>query len=143
MAPTVFMEELIYDCRLMNVATSRGSALELRDIHSESDRMYDPQAYVLDPRVVLKLSKEILKGKTHFERTKIAASATITELRAASKDGLVLLDTKELKYLNILEKQLKTVPDDEAEFTKTMIKSTTKDKFDPAKYDMNVDTAAK
>jgi methanol--5-hydroxybenzimidazolylcobamide Co-methyltransferase len=49
----------------------------------------------------------------------------------------VLLDAKELKYLNILEKQLKTVPDNEAEFTKAMISSTTKDKFDPAKYDIS------
>src|SRR5665648_669078 len=115
MAPTVFAEELIYDCRIMNVATSRGSALEMRDILAESDRMYDPQAYVLDPKVVLKLIKE---------------------LRAAAKDGLVLLDAKELKYLNILEKQLASVPDDEAEFTQSMMKSTSKDKFDPAKYDM-------
>jgi len=143
MAPTVFTEELIYDCRIMNVATSRGSALEMRDILAESDRMYDPQAYVLDPRVVLKLSKEIVKGKTHFERTKIAAAVTIAELKAAQAEGLVMLDAKELKYLKIFEKQLKTVPDDEAKFTQTMINSTTKEKFDPAKYDMTTNTAAK
>ncbi|WP_075365925.1 methyltransferase MtaB domain-containing protein, partial [Desulfosporosinus metallidurans] len=138
MAPTVFTEELIYDCRLMNVAASRGSAIEMRDILAESDRMYDPQAYVLDPRVVLKLSKEIVKGKTHFERTKIAAAATIEELRTGFKDGLLQLDAKELKYLDIFEKQLKTIPNDEAKFTQDMINSTTKDKFDPEKYDLNI-----
>lgn len=143
MAPTVYIEQLIYDCRIMNVATSRGSSLEMRDILAESDRMYDPQAYVLDPKVVLKISQEIVQGKTHFERTKIAASATIKELRSAFQDGLLQLDAKELKYLDILEKQLKSIPDDEAEFTKMMLKNSTIDKFDPAKYDFNIDSAAK
>ena len=79
------------------------------------------------------MSQEIVKGKTHFERTKIAASVTINELRTASAEGLLLLDAKELKYLNILEKQLKSVPDNEAEFTKTMMETVTKDKFDHCK----------
>jgi methanol---5-hydroxybenzimidazolylcobamide Co-methyltransferase len=135
MAPTVFTEELVYDCRLMNGATARGFALEMRDLHAESDRMYDPQAYILDPKVVLKLSNEIVKGKTHFERTKIAAIATIQELRNGYTNGLLKLDAKELKYLDIFEKQLKTIPDDETKFIQEMIMSTTKEKFDPAKYD--------
>ncbi|SHI14171.1 methyltransferase MtaB domain-containing protein [Desulfosporosinus lacus] len=143
MAPTVYTEHLIYDCRIMNVASARGFALEMRDILSESDRMYDPQAYILDPGVVIKISQEIVKGKTHFERTKIAASATIKELRSAFQDGLLQLDTKELKYLDIFEKQLKLIPNDEAEFTQFMIKNSTLDKFDPAKYDFNFDVVAK
>ncbi|EHQ89723.1 methyltransferase MtaB domain-containing protein [Desulfosporosinus youngiae] len=143
MAPTVCTEQLIYDCRIMNGAASRGFALQMRDILSESDRMYDPQAYILDPAVVLKISQEIVKGKTHFERTKIAAAATINELRSAFKDGLLQLDAKELKYLDIFEKQLKSIPDNEAEFSEFMIKNSTLDKFDPAKYDFNADSAAK
>lgn len=136
MAPTVSIEQLAYDCRLMNVATARGKALDLRDMLTESDSKYDPQAYVLDPAVVLKLSKEIVKGKTPFERTKIAAAATIAELRSAYKEGNLLLAEREVRYLDILEQQLSSVPDDEAEFTATMIKNNTTEKFDPAKYDM-------
>ncbi|WP_407309508.1 methyltransferase MtaB domain-containing protein [Desulfosporosinus sp. SB140] len=138
MAPTVFTEELVYDCRLMNAAAARGFAAQLRDLHAESDRMYDPQAYVLDPAVVLKLSKEIVKGKSHLERTKIAASVTIEELRNGFNKGLVQLDSKELKYLDIFEKQLKSIPIDEAQFAKDIINSTTKEKFDPKKYDYNI-----
>lgn len=138
MAPTVYTEELIYDCRLMNGAAARGFALQMRDIHAESDRIYDPQAYILDPEVVLKLSKEIVKGKTHFERTKIATAVTIAELRNGFKEGLLQLDAKELKYLDIFEKQLKSIPDDEAKFSRDMIKGTTKEKFDPEKYDFKI-----
>lgn len=138
MAPTVYTEQLIYDCRLMNGATARGSAKEIRDILIESDRMYDPQAYILDPKVAFRISGEIIKGKTHFERTKLAAAATINELRSGFKDGLLQLDAKELKYLDIFEKQLKSIPDDEAEFAKQIMPMCTVDKFDPAKYDFNI-----
>ena len=75
MAPTVSMEQLIYDCRLMNEASARGKneALLLRDLLADSDSRFDPQAYVLRPDVVLEISKEIVKEKDHFSRTKAAA----------------------------------------------------------------------
>ena len=136
MAPTVSLENLIYDCRLMNVATSKGKALEMRDMLAESDRRYDPQAYVLDPAVVLKLSEQIVKGATHLERTKIAAAATITELREAHKAGALDLPAKEVRYLDILEQQLNSIPADQEEFAHMVMKQTTPDKFDPAKYDL-------
>lgn len=136
MAPTVSLENLIYDCRLMNVATAKGKAKDLRDILAESDRHLDPQAYILDPAVVLKLSGEIIKGKSHLERTKIAASATIQELREAHKTGALNLREREVRYLDILENQLSTIPDDKEEYTQMIIKQTTVDKFDPVKYDL-------
>jgi methanol--5-hydroxybenzimidazolylcobamide Co-methyltransferase len=136
MAPTVTLENLIYDCRLMNVATTRGKANDMRDMLAESDRQFDPQAYVLDPSVVLKISKEIIKGQSHLERTKIAASATISELRDANKSGALKLNDREVRYLDIFEEQLNSVPNDKTEFLQAMIKQTTTDKFDPAKYDL-------
>lgn len=136
MAPTVTLENLIYDCRLMNVATSRGKAKDMRDMLAESDRQFDPQAYVLDPSVVLKISKEIIKGQSHLERTKIAASATISELRDANKSGALKLNDREVRYLDIFEEQLNSVPNDKTEFLQAMIKQTTIEKFDPAKYDL-------
>lgn len=136
MAPTICLENLAYDCRLMNVATSHGKAIEMRDMLAESDRQFDPQALVLDPSVVLKLSQKIVKGQTHFERTKIAASATIEELREAHKTGALLLNDREVRYLDILKEQLNSVPDDKMEFTQAMIKTNTTDKFDPVKYDI-------
>lgn len=126
MAPTVSMEQLAYDCRQMNVATAKGLAVQMRDILVESDNKYDPTAYIMTPSVILKIAAEIIKGKTHFERTKLAAGATITELRAATEAGILELDPKEIKYLGIFEKQLKSIPDDEAKFTADMIKANPK-----------------
>jgi methanol--5-hydroxybenzimidazolylcobamide Co-methyltransferase len=62
MAPTVSMEQLIYDCRLLNEAASKGreEAILLRNMLTDSDSRFDPQAYVLRPDVVLKISKEIV-----------------------------------------------------------------------------------
>lgn len=136
MAPTVSLENLVYDCRLMNVATTRGKALDLRDMLAESDRQFDPQAYVLDPAVVLKLSRKIVNGKSHFEQTKIAASVTLEELREAHKAGALQLAEREVRYLDIFEEQLNSIPDSETELQQVIVKNTTKDKFDPAKYDL-------
>lgn len=136
MAPTVCLENLIYDCRLMNVATAKGMAKDMRDMLAESDRHLDPQAYVLDPAVVLRISGEIIKGNSHLERTKIAASATINELRQAHKDGVLKLADREVRYLDIMEQQLKTIPEDQKEFMDMIMKQTTLDKFDPKKYDL-------
>lgn len=136
MAPTVSLENIAYDCRLMNVATARGKALDLRDMLAESDRQFDPQAYILDPTVVLKLSRKIVKGKSHFEQTKIAASATLEELRDAYKAGALQLSEREVRYLDIFVEQLNSIPDSKTEFQQEIVKNTTKDKFDPAKYNL-------
>ena len=51
MAPTVSMEQLIYDCRLMNQASGEGkdSALTLQRWMVDSDAALDPQAFILTP----------------------------------------------------------------------------------------------
>ncbi len=138
MAPTVSMENLAYDCRLLNVASGKenGAAVSLRDMLSESDRHLDSQAYVLDPAVVLRISKEIVKGKTHLEQIKHAASATINELREAYDKGELKIGKREIGFLDIYQQQLSTLPTDTAELQEMVVKTTTKGKFDPAKYDM-------
>jgi methanol--5-hydroxybenzimidazolylcobamide Co-methyltransferase len=61
-APTVSLEQLAYDCRLMNTALAKGQgeARQLRDWLVESDAALDPQAYVLRPDVVSRLSQRIV-----------------------------------------------------------------------------------
>ncbi|ATW25548.1 methanol--corrinoid methyltransferase [Candidatus Formimonas warabiya] len=136
MAPTVYMEQLIYDCRLFNTFTDQGKAFDYRDVMVASDSNLDPHAYILDPAVVLDISKQIVQGKTAFERTKIAAAATIEKLKEGIQSGKLMVSDREVKYLDILAQQLSTVPDDEAKFTAEMIKNNTTEKFDPQKYDM-------
>lgn len=139
MAPTVSMEQLIYDCRLLNTATSKGTAdaLRLRDYLVESDCKWDPQAYVLRPDVVFDISQKIVKGDSRFKRTKIAALAAIEAMRRAVENQMLLLEQKETVWLDNLEQALCEITDDEEQFIREMIVSCKGEKFDPAKYDLS------
>jgi len=138
MAPTVSMEQLSYDCRLMNEASARGKeqALLLRDMLSDSDSRFDPQAYVLRPDVVLKISKEIVKESGHFNRTKTAALAAINELKQAAAEKRVLIEEREMSWLDTMESQIEAIPQDEQEFIAQMVEENASDKFMPEKYDL-------
>ncbi|SHF90656.1 methanol:corrinoid methyltransferase [Caldanaerobius fijiensis DSM 17918] len=131
MAPTVSMEQLIYDCRLMNkaAAISREDALRLRDWLTDSDSFLDPQAYILRPDVVLKISGEIIKGQNDLERAKIGAYAAIKELKKAVEEKKVSVPERELKWLDIMEAQVEETPDDEEELWYQL-----KDEIDPSKF---------
>ena len=138
MAPTISMEQLIYDCRLMNTATESGrqNALLLRDLLCESDSKYDPQAYVLRPDVVINISKEIIKEDTPFKRSKAAGLVAIQTLRNAISSKNLIVDEKEISWLDMMEMQLENVPDDEEAFIFEMLEKDTSGKIDPKKYDL-------
>lgn len=138
MAPTISMEQLAYDCRLMNQATAKGkeSALLMRDLLTDSDSYYDPQAYVLRPDVVLEISEAIVKGETYFEMTKIAARESIRVMEEAVAADRLQLSDKELFWLNNIKTELESITDDEEAFIKEMLPICASNKFDPAKYDM-------
>jgi len=136
MAPVVSFEQLVYDCRLMNIAAEKGheSALLLRDIHADSDSALDPQAYVLRPDVVLSISKELVKTEGYYNRSKKAASLALSHMQKAYDKGLLILDDKELMWLENLAETVENLPADAGEFTEEMIGEC--DKLDPRKYDM-------
>jgi methanol---5-hydroxybenzimidazolylcobamide Co-methyltransferase len=138
MAPTVSMEQLIYDCRLQNAATDAGhkTALMLRDLLTESDSSLDPQAYVLRPDFVIDISREIIKHDSCYDRARFAALKTINILRDARADHKVDIPDREIPWLDKFEDVLSGLPDDTEEFTKKMVDECTSDKFDPKKYDL-------
>ncbi|MDO4542681.1 MAG: methyltransferase MtaB domain-containing protein, partial [Bacillota bacterium] len=136
MAPTVYTEQLIYDCRMMNTAKKLGKAKDLQEVFIESDVHLDPHAYIMDPKVVIEISKKIVAAKGHFARTKVAGLATIDVLRKGHKDGSLILADRDAMYLDIMEDTLNNVTDDVEAFTAEMLKSNTTEKFVPAQYDM-------
>lgn len=138
MAPTISMEQLIYDCRLMNEATKKGksTAIMMRDLLTDSDSFFDPQAYVLRPDVVFNISNQILSESGHFNRTKKAALVAIEELKKAVASGKVHIEDRELPWLDTMQTQIEAIPQDEQEFTKQMIEENSSEKFVPAKYDL-------
>jgi methanol--5-hydroxybenzimidazolylcobamide Co-methyltransferase len=48
----------------------------------------------------------------------------------------VTVDKREMPWLDTMEVQIDSIPDDEEEFISKMISSNTSDKFSPAKYDL-------
>ncbi len=138
MAPTVSVEQLAYDCRLMNVAAQTGlqNALLLRDWLCESDSKYDPQAYVLRPDVAIEISREIIKKNTPFERAKVAAISAINILNKAVENKEVLINERELQWLPTMQRQIEAIPDDQQEFISQMLERDEAGKMDPKKYDL-------
>lgn len=135
-APTVALEQLAYDCRLLNTATARGpeAARFLRDLHADSDSTLDPQAYVLRPDVTIRLAAEIVKAGDDYERGKVAAKATLAELRDAHGRGDLALDERELTWLDNLSYSADELPETAAELADSMADSC--ENYDPRKYDL-------
>lgn len=134
MAPIVSMEQLIYDCRLMNEATKKGLALQFRDLLVDSDASLDPQAYVLRPDVVFEISKELVKTQNPFLRTKLAAQLAVKHLKKAIEHKEVLVEERELAWLDIMESDLDDIPDDEIEFYNQIKSELDMTKFLPSEY---------
>lgn len=122
MAPTVCLEQLVYATRLMNTAAAGGvqSARILQSWWVSSDAALDPQAYVLRPDVVLRLSAQIAAEPTAYLRTRRAAIATLEDLRARVAEGMFGLSKLELRWLDRLSKQAEMLPEDEDAFIAQM-----------------------
>ncbi|MDR1588334.1 MAG: hypothetical protein LBS57_12840 [Treponema sp.] len=136
MAPTVSFEQLAYDCRLMNEASARGeaAALLLRDIHADSDSSFDPQAYILRPDVVLRISKKLIAEEGYYARTKKAAELALEEMDQGYKNGLLRLTDRELASLKNLREEVSALPAGEDQLIADVIADC--EKLDPKKYDM-------
>lgn len=138
-APTVSMEQLAYDCRLLNGARRKSpeTARILRDLHADSDSYYDPQAYVLRPDVVFEIAGKIVAdNKGPLSRSVTAAQAAIDAMREGLKSGKLRLDGKEAGWLDTLEAQIETIPLDEEAFTSEMLDEC--EKLNPDLYDLKV-----
>ncbi|MHC6180783.1 methyltransferase MtaB domain-containing protein [Clostridium sp. JNZ X4-2] len=139
MAPIVSTEQLIYDCRLMNTASSKGFANNFRDLLTESDAGYDPQAYVLRPDVVFRISKEIVKIEDPFVRTKRSAQIAIDEIRKAIDSKEVYVENREYAWLDIMNEQLEDIPENEQEFWHKIKHELNLNNFIPSEYDLKLD----
>jgi methanol--5-hydroxybenzimidazolylcobamide Co-methyltransferase len=139
-APVVSLEQLAYDCRLMNAALAQSAreAQQLRDWLVESDAALDPQAWVLRPDVVLRLSSQIMEEPTPYRRTRRAVLAALVELRPAVGAGLLRIPARELRWLDTLQKQADALPEKEEDFVGEMLHSLQAACFLPAEYGLEV-----
>lgn len=120
-APTVSLEQLAYDCRLMNIASKTPEgATQMRDWLTESDAAHDPQAFVLRPDVVLRLSEVIAAEPTPYLRTRKAVQATLQEIADAAAKHEVKIADNEARWTDRFRRVADSLPEDEGEFIADM-----------------------
>lgn len=138
-APVVSMEQLVYDCRLMNTAAqSAGGARQLRDWLTDSDAPIDAQAYILRPDVVLRISERIAQSNDPYQQTLLAAAAAINELRDGIENKKVHVAEREASWLDIMEMALEDLPDSESGLIEEMLAEPDADKFSPEEYGISI-----
>ncbi len=133
-APTVSLEQLAYDCRLMNSASNHHEAQTLQKLLVESDAGLDPQAWVLRPDVVLKLSAEIMSESTPYLRTRRAVLATLEELNRAFKADELNIPARETRWLDVFREQAEGLPESEETFYAAMSATPLAAKILPEEY---------
>lgn len=138
MAPTVSVEQLTYAVRLFNEATRSGQALVLRDLFSASDVHLDPQAYILQPEVALRIAGEIVAEETAYGRTRRAALAVLDELRKGETAGEFNLTPPEKRWLRRLSSAADELPEDEGEFVASVLPEVDESKVRLSQYGIKV-----
>lgn len=136
MAPTAYMEQLEYDARLMNQALKAGTVPShiLQQLLVASDIYTDPQALILSPENVIRISKELVKGNSYVANARDGALAAIDIIEEALASGQMKLSEMETCYLPILREELSSIPDSESEFVEMMLPVLDQSKFIMAEY---------
>ncbi len=124
-APVVYLEQLEYDSRLLNEAIKGGKAemLQLQKLLVSSDSFYDPQAFILTPENVIKISKEIVSGKNYVEATKKGCLKAIALIEEGIKTKQLMHDPKEDEWITVLKTDIESIPDNESDFIEMILPS--------------------
>ena len=136
MAPTAYLEQLEYDVRLMNEALKAGKMHRdvLQQLLVSSDVYTDPQALILAPDNVIRISKELIKGDSYVANAKNGALVTLDIIEEAIQSGKLKLSDMETSYLPIIREELSSIPDNESNFVEMMLPLIKQDKFIPEEY---------
>jgi methanol--5-hydroxybenzimidazolylcobamide Co-methyltransferase len=136
MAPTCSMEQLAYDCRLMNRARQDGddAARTLQKWMVDSDAALDPQAFIIAPGPVIELAKVIVGADNHYQAGVAVARKAVELMTEAQADGQLRIAENELGWLEMMTDTLDDLPEDEDEFISQQLVMADATKFLPAEY---------
>ncbi len=134
MAPTCSLEQLVYDCRLMNVAAADGGAGRLRDWLVRSDAGLDPQAWVLAPENAMRIASAIVAAADPYQAGLAAAREAIACIREGVSKGLLRVSDREKPWLDTLTESLDALPASESAFIDRMMGEVDTTRFVPAEY---------
>jgi methanol--5-hydroxybenzimidazolylcobamide Co-methyltransferase len=136
MAPTVYLEQLEYDVRLMNEALKAGTvpAHILQQLLVASDIYTDPQALILAPENVIRISNALIKGDSYVANARNGALEAINIIEETLQSGKMQLSELETGYLPILKDELNSIPDSESDFIEMMLPMLDQSKFILSEY---------
>jgi methanol--5-hydroxybenzimidazolylcobamide Co-methyltransferase len=138
MAPTCYMEQLVYDCRLMNTASGHGtaSARQLQQWLVESDVATDPQAFILSPGSSVKLAQTIVQSDSHYHAGVSVARKAIELMSDAYRAGALHVEPNEIVWFGKMQDDLDQLPDCEEEFIGQQLSRCDRSRFLPREYDL-------
>ncbi len=139
MAPTCYMEQLIYDCRLMNGARADGakSARLLQRWLVESDVATDPQAFIISPESAVELARAIVGSDTHYHAGIAVARKAVSLLQNAHSAGRLHIAANEAGWFDTLNDTLDDMPESEDEFISKQLALADPKKFIPTEYGLS------
>jgi methanol--5-hydroxybenzimidazolylcobamide Co-methyltransferase len=138
MAPTCYVEQLIYDCRLMNqaLADGRDAALLYRKWMVASDACRDPQAFILSPESAIAIARSIVSAPTAYDAGRAAALTAVRLMREGQKDGALKIQKRELPWLDRIQDTVEALPASENTFIGGMMGEVDTTKFLAAEYEV-------
>lgn len=136
MAPTVYLEQLVYDVRLFNGAIKAGKqmALDLQNLLVESDIHFDPQALILAPENVISISEEIVQGKNYLEATIRGCLKGLKIIETAVNNNTLKISDRERVWIDRIRDDIAAIPFDESKFIAEIMPSLDETKFLPKEY---------
>ncbi len=111
-SPEVMLEQLWYDCKLMNEALRSGDALVLRDLLTRSDTGTSAEALVLAPESSLRIARAIVTTPDRAERTCRAALEALAIITEAHRAGALTLPDIEIPWLDRIREELEAFASD-------------------------------
>jgi methanol--5-hydroxybenzimidazolylcobamide Co-methyltransferase len=135
-APTAYLEQLEYDVRLMNEALKEGTVPThvLQHLMVASDIYTDPQALILAPENIIRISKVMVKDDSYVANAKYGALEAWDMMEEAISSGQMTLPEMETVYLTTLRDELNTIPDNESDFIAMMLPVLDTSKFILSEY---------
>ena len=136
MAPTCYMEQLAYDCRLMNTARACGeeSARQLQRWLVESDVATDPQAFIISPESSVELARVIVGSDSHYQAGAAVARKAVDLLRRANAGGKLRIAPNEMVWFDNMQATLDELPESESEFIAQQLARADRSCFLPEEY---------
>ena len=104
--PAVSLEELWYDCKLMNRALQDGHALTLRNLLSDSDTGDSAEALVLKPESCLRIARAITRSEDTEQRAWNAAAEALDIIEEACQAGALHIEEREQPFLASIRNSL-------------------------------------